>query len=287
MTRVLAVVIVAMIATSGCAWRSDVNRLRTEVRQITESLHRLEAQPAPPTASSVDALASKLTAANTQIGSLERQLREAGANLSTLETRVLGAERAAQDATVRVDALSATVKRLDAAVPPSPPPAPPSSPPAPGVSPPPPVASPPAVVVVPRPAPTTVAPGPGQIYAGALKMFRAREHGQAVLDFLDFLARYPNHSLAPSAQYWIAEAYYLQKDYRQALLEFEKVLAYGPSNPRMADALLRAGMASNQVRDAERAEQHWRRVVEQYPNSDAAQKARGFLSGIGGSRPSR
>ena len=280
MTRVLAVVIVAMITTSGCAWRSDVKRLRAEVHQLTESLNRLEAQPAPPTASSVDSLASKLAAANTQIGVLERHVRESGANVSRLETRVVEAERATQDATARFEVLSATVKRLEAAVPPPPPPAP-------AVSAPAPVVSPPAVIVVPRPAPTTVVPGPGQIYAGALKMFRAREHGQAVLDFLDFLARYPNHALAPSAQYWIAEAYYLQKDYRQALLEFEKVLAYGPSNPRMADALLRAGMASNQVRDAERAEQHWRRVVEQYPNSDAAQKARGFLSGIGGSRPSR
>jgi tol-pal system protein YbgF len=283
MTRALAVVIVAMIATGGCAWRSDVKRLRAEVQQLTESLNRLEAQPAPPTVSSVDALAARLTAANAQINSLERQLRESGANVGRLETRVVEAERATQDATARFEALSVTVKRLDASVPPPPPPPPP----APVVSAPSPVPSPPAVVVVPRPAPTTVAFGPGQIYASALKMFRAREHGQAVLDFLDFLARYPNHALAPSAQYWIAEAYYLQRDYRQALLEFEKVLAYGPSNPRMADALLRAGMASNQVRDSDRAEQHWRRVVEQYPNSDAAQKARGFLSGIGGSRPSR
>jgi tol-pal system protein YbgF len=118
-------------------------------------------------------------------------------------------------------------------------------------------------------------------------MFRAREHGQAVLDFLDFLARHPRHALASSAQYWIGEAYFLQRDYRQALFELEKVLAYGPKAPKAPDALLRAGMAARQLRDTARADQYWRRVVEEYPNSDAAQKARSFTSGIGGSSPSR
>ena len=51
-----------------------------------------------------------------------------------------------------------------------------------------------------------------QAYAAALNAFRAREHGQAVLDFLDFIAKYPDHALAPSAQYWIGEAYYPRSD---------------------------------------------------------------------------
>jgi tol-pal system protein YbgF len=125
------------------------------------------------------------------------------------------------------------------------------------------------------------------MYAAALAMFRAREHGQAVLDFLDFLARYPRHPLAASAQYWIGEAYFTQRDYRQALVEYEKVLRHGLASPRAADALLRAGQASKALRDSARAEQLWRRVVEEYPKSEAAQKARTFLSGIGGATPSR
>jgi tol-pal system protein YbgF len=114
-------------------------------------------------------------------------------------------------------------------------------------------------------------------------MFRTREHGQAVLDFLDFLARYPTHPLASSAQYWIAEAYFVQRDYRQALREYEKVLAYGAKVPKAPDALLRAGMVSKQLHENVRAEEYWRRVVAEHPTSDAAQRARGFLSGIGGS----
>lgn len=76
---------------------------------------------------------------------------------------------------------------------------------------------------MPPPAPASVSspsrPGPIGVddaqrgYDMAMANSRAREHGQAVLDFLDFIARYPSHPLASSAQYWIGEAYYVQRDY--------------------------------------------------------------------------
>ena len=74
-------------------------------------------------------------------------------------------------------------------------------------------------------------------YQTALAAFRAREYGQAVLEFLDFLGKYPKHSLAANAQYWIGEAYYIQRDWRQSLIEFQRVLDYNASQrPRRRDA---------------------------------------------------
>ncbi len=70
----------------------------------------------------------------------------------------------------------------------------------------------------------------------------AREHGQAVLDFLDFIAKYPKHPLVANAQYWIGEAYYVQRDYRQALVEFQKVLESAPGSAKAGDALLKIGL---------------------------------------------
>jgi tol-pal system protein YbgF len=99
-----------------------------------------------------------------------------------------------------------------------------------------------------------------------------------VLDLLDFLGRYPKHPLAPAAQYWIGEAYFLQRDYRQAIVEFEKVLEHGTTNSKVPDALLRAGMAWRRLRDPERASQAWQRVVHEFPRSEAAQRARTLLN---------
>ena len=266
MTRVLAAVVIATIATSGCAGRDDVRRLHADVRQLADSVSSLAAKPPAATATSVDGLAHKVTSVGTQMAALEARTVETTVQLARLETRVAGAERALQDVAARIDGLSTTVTKLEAAM------ARPS------------VAAPPPAAVPPPREPTARSGTPPQrAYASALAMFRTREHGQAVLDFLDFLARYPTHPLASSAQYWIAEAYYVQRDYRQALREYEKVLAYGAKVPKAPDALLRAGMVSKQLQDETRAEQYWRRVVEDHPSSDAAQRARGFLSGIGGS----
>ena len=98
--------------------------------------------------------------------------------------------------------------------------------------PPPAPAAPPATTVTPGKSAQKGGGNPEQEYAAALATFRAREHGQAVLDFLDFIAKYPKHPLAANAQYWIGEAYYAQRDYRQALVEFEKVFEHGPRRRR-------------------------------------------------------
>jgi TolA-binding protein len=85
---------------------------------------------------------------------------------------------------------------------------------------------------------------PEQAYGAALTTFRAREHGQAVLDFLDFIATYPRHPLVANAQYWIGEAYYAQRDYRQALAEFQKVAPLVPGSPKVPMRCSRSGSVS-------------------------------------------
>jgi tol-pal system protein YbgF len=117
---------------------------------------------------------------------------------------------------------------------------------------------------------------PEQEYAAALATYRAREHGQAVIDFLDFIAKYPNHPLAGNAQYWIGEAYWAQKDYRQALVEFEKVFAHGPQ--KAPDAQVKIGMCYLRLGDVARAQQAWQKVINEYPKSESASLARSLLA---------
>ncbi|PYN48189.1 MAG: tol-pal system protein YbgF [Candidatus Rokuibacteriota bacterium] len=117
---------------------------------------------------------------------------------------------------------------------------------------------------------------PEQEYAAALATFRSREHGQAVLDFIDFMAKYPKHPLAGNAQYWIGEAYWAQRDYRQALAEFEKVFEHGPG--KTPDALLKIGLCHLRLTDLPRAQQAWQRVVSEYPKSESATMARSLIA---------
>src|SRR4029077_3469072 len=141
-----------------------------------------------------------------------------------LQERVNAAEAAAREAKIVASVPSAPV----ATPPPTPRPvAPPAAAP-PGVAPL--VVTPPVAAPSREPAPR--ATSPEQAYQAALATFRAREHGQAVLDFLDFIAKYPRHPLVANAQYWIGEAYYVQHDFRQAQTEFQKVLKTAPGSAK-------------------------------------------------------
>jgi tol-pal system protein YbgF len=117
-----------------------------------------------------------------------------------------------------------------------------------------------------------------QTFAAAVKTFRAHEHGQAVLEFIDFVANYPKHGLVPRAQWWIGEAYYVQRDYQQALLEFQRVLTMDPGVLAASDALLRIGMCHAKLRESTAALAAWQRIVREFPRSEAAGKARSLLS---------
>ena len=162
------------------------------------------------------------------------------------------------------------------AQPPAPPPAsPPVSAPAPGSSPTAALRPAPPVERPPREPQAAQTPGAERVYAAAMATFRAREHGQAVLDLLDFLSRYPKHPLAGAAQYWIGEAYYVQHDYRQALVEFQKVLEFGYG--KVPEALVKIGLCHLNLRDPNRARQTWQRVVRDYPQSESAATARALL----------
>ncbi|MBI2205642.1 MAG: tol-pal system protein YbgF [Candidatus Rokubacteria bacterium] len=268
MTRPLvALVVVVTIAASGCAWRGDVKRLRAEVRHLTEAVNTLSQPPSPPPPVSDERARADLKTLSAQVTAVESRLAETSGQLQRLDARLDTADRVAQDTTAKLDSIQAAVTKLEAN-------------PAPRATPPPPPSGGGAAAL-------RVTLSPERAYAAALKMFRAREHGQAVLDFLDFLARHPKHRLAGNAQYWIGEAYFVQRDYRQAVVEFEKVLEHGLGHPKVPDALLRTGMAWHNVRDTQRAVDIWKRVMREYPKSDAARKAETLLASVGPAATSR
>jgi tol-pal system protein YbgF len=125
---------------------------------------------------------------------------------------------------------------------------------------------------------TGQAPSPAdRAFADALKTFRSGEHGQAVLELMDFVAKYPKHPLAPRAQLWIGEAYFRQRDYRQALVEYRKAVEASPESTAAADAWLKIGKAYAALRERPAAAAAWQRVLRQYPESEAADQARTLL----------
>lgn len=131
--------------------------------------------------------------------------------------------------------------------------------------------------IAPPPQPQTGPPPttpPEQFYVRALDRYRAGEFGQAVLDFEEFVAKFRSHPLAGNAQYWIGEAFFLHRDFQQAVVEFRKALDLAPRGEKIPDVLLRLGQAYRALKRPERAREVWEQLLRDFPMSEAARRAR-------------
>ena len=120
--------------------------------------------------------------------------------------------------------------------------------------------------------------GSQELYNQALKTLQAGEPGQAVLEFERYIREFPHSELADNAQYWIGEAFYVQKDYNRALTEFQKLSESYPQGDKVPDAILKAGMCSLEMGQKEKGKAELRRLVSRYPNSTPANLARKKLA---------
>jgi len=172
-------------------------------------------------------------------------------------------------------------------------PVPPESRPVPAPAPPPtpaPAPTPPAAAVPePKPAaPIPAAPASGRtpssnaeadrIFAGALARLRDGDEGQAALEFTEFVAQYPTHPQAAVAQNYIGEAYYRQREYRQAMGEYQKTVDNYTQAAQVSEALLKIGLCQRALGDGASAKATWEQVVKRFPKSDAARQARTLLA---------
>ncbi len=263
MKTVCAAVLLAPLVIAGCATRASVDRARADIAAFGKDMEELR-QAQDKSAREVANVVAELRAGRDRLSALTPQMTENTDAIRKFAKRVDEAEAAV--ARMRATAEATAVRE--------PPRVLPAAAPAPGR------------VRLPEPAAHLNAPE--QAYAAALEVFQAREYGQAVLDFLDFIAKYPKHQLASNAQYWIGEAYYVQRDYRQAALEFQKVIDGDARGTKTPDALLKIGLCYVSLHQPTRAQQLWEQVVREYPDSEAARKARTLIRGRGvSSRRSR
>ena len=252
MSAPLAVVaMVAVLVVTGCASRGSVRRVQDDVEGLRADLADLR-QAHETTAADLSNTKDEIRALDARALTLETGIRQSSEEIARLRSRL----QATDDELRQMRAL---------ATPPAPAPAP---------------------VITPARPPRGVpsADAAEQVYTAALATFRSREYGQAVLDFLDFIAKFPRLPLGANAQYWIGEAYYVQRDYRQAMTEFRKVVEAHPTSPKAADALVKVGLCYTNLRDTPRAQQAWQRVVTTYPTTEAAAIAKTLMRGRTSSR---
>ncbi len=90
----------------------------------------------------------------------------------------------------------------------------------------------------------------------------------------DYLKRWPDDPQAGGVQLLLAESYFRAKQYRPAILEYNKFREKYPKHPLMPGALFNIGEAFAALNLKPEAGRFWDAVIRRYPKSKAAQKAR-------------
>ncbi|OYT94023.1 MAG: tol-pal system protein YbgF [Burkholderiales bacterium PBB3] len=107
-------------------------------------------------------------------------------------------------------------------------------------------------------------------YEAALAMFRKGEFSAVQVVFVDFLSRYANSGYRPSALFWLGNAQYATKDYKEAMANFRNLVAGAPDHQRAPEAVLAIANCQLELKDTKGARKTLEELLVNFPNTDAA-----------------
>jgi tol-pal system protein YbgF len=115
-------------------------------------------------------------------------------------------------------------------------------------------------------------------YRDGIELLRRGDNTGAIQKLREFLRKSPKSDLADDAQYWIGEAYYANRDYNRAILEFNEVLLRYPKGDKVPAALLRQAGAFVELGDKVDARLVLQKLVSEHGDSPEAEKGRQKLA---------
>ncbi|MGC1483310.1 MAG: tol-pal system protein YbgF [Candidatus Acidiferrum sp.] len=125
------------------------------------------------------------------------------------------------------------------------------------------------------------APSADMLYSNGLRDITSGKYDLARQEFQDYLKYYSDTDLASNAQFYLGEIAYSQKQYQQAVAEYDKVLTVYPKSFKLAPALLKKGMALIELGQKTPGVRDLREVVRRYPGTEEERRARSKLKELG------
>jgi tol-pal system protein YbgF len=125
------------------------------------------------------------------------------------------------------------------------------------------------------------APSADMLYSNGLRDITSGKYDLARQEFVDYLKYYSDTDLASNAQFYLGEIAYAQKQYQDAVAEYDKVLTVYPKSFKLAPARLKKGMALIDLGQKASGVRELREVVRRYPGTDEERKARARLKELG------
>lgn len=115
------------------------------------------------------------------------------------------------------------------------------------------------------------------LYDKAYALYKEDQFEKARSYWAEFTDTFKGHSFVPSAVFWQGQCYFKLKDYARAVILFEDVIEKYSKSSKYKAALLRAGYSWDYLGKPELARMRMSEVVKKFPKSVEATQAARFL----------
>ena len=116
-------------------------------------------------------------------------------------------------------------------------------------------------------------------FDAALATLRKGEYAPAKTAFEQFQLRYPTSGYRASVLYWLGNAQYATRDYREAVASLRSMLQVAPDHPRAPEAMLVIATCQADLKEPRNVVRRTLEdLVKAYPNSEAAAAAKERLA---------
>lgn len=112
----------------------------------------------------------------------------------------------------------------------------------------------------------------------AMALFRQADFVSAQTSLESFVLKHGASAYVPSALFWLGNAQYANKAYKESMANFQKLLTLAPAHPRAAEAMLAISNVQIELKDTKAARKTLETLIKSYPNSETAGTARDRLS---------
>ena len=119
-----------------------------------------------------------------------------------------------------------------------------------------------------------------RLYDEAFAQIRTGDFAAAGAGLAAFMKRYPLSGYADSATFWLGNAQYGQRQYKEAIASFRSLLAGNPAHPKAPEAMLAIANCQIELKDSKAARKTIGDLVQAYPKSEAAQAGRERLASL-------
>ena len=107
-----------------------------------------------------------------------------------------------------------------------------------------------------------------------MAFFRQADFPAAQTALSAFLLRHVSSAYVPSALFWLGNAQYANKAYKESLANFQKLLSMAPNHPRAAEAMLAISNVQIELKDMRAARKTLEELIATYPQAETASTAR-------------